>query len=178
MTNDMPEINLISAEQKRLSLRYKAVWIALFAAGFILVIALISAVYIYSLILIQKRQINREEIRIADFKHKIADLSKIEQRQFIIYDRLDSSVKLLNSGSALQDRFDSLVGIFPADIVIENIKMNRGDESSEIGIRSDTFAGFFNIFKVLKQGGFSEVELADINRDKSGIYRVKIIIKI
>lgn len=172
----MSEINLISAEQKRLSLTHNTVWIASIAGGLTLLISLTAALAAYSLNLVNKKRIEQQENLITNFQQKIAGLSKVEQRQFFIYNRLDSSAKLFASRSELKNRINRLVEIFPPDIVLENVKIDSKDKSSEIDVRSDTFAGFSNMFKIFKQSGFSEIEFDGINRDKDGIYRVKIII--
>lgn len=172
----MPEINLISAEQKRLSQARKAVRISSVAAGLTLVITLIAAAAVYSLDLVKNSQIGRQKMLADNFQQKIAGLSKIEQRQFLIYDRLDSSAKLLASRPELKNRLDRLVETFPPGVVLENIKIDTSDRASAIEIRSDTFAGFFDTLKILQAGGFSAVNFESINRDKGGIYQVKIII--
>ena len=172
----MSEINLISAEQKNLSQTRKIVWVAVIAAGAILIISLISAAAVYSLHLVKTRQIGQQELLVTNLQQKLTNLGKIEQRQFLIYDRLDSSQKVLASRPELKNRLDRLVNTFPADVSIENIKITGTDKSSEIMITSSTFAGFFDTFKILRGGGFSAVNFDGINRDKNGMYQVKIII--
>lgn len=172
----MPEINLISAEQKRLSQTRNTVWLAVVAAGLGLVASLVAAAVVYSLRLVKKSEISQTENLIGNFQQKITGLSQIEQRQSLIHDRLDSSQKLLASRPQLQDRLDRLVNTFPAAVAIENLKIEGGGRASEISIRSGTFAGFFDTLKILQGGGFSAVNFDGINRDKSGMYSVKIII--
>lgn len=172
----MPEINLISVEQKHLSQTRKTVWVAVVAAGATLVISSISAAAIYSLRLVKTRQISQQEQLVTNFQQKLTNLGKIEQRQFLIYDRLDASQKLLASRPEIKNRLDRLVNTFPADVSIENIKIGGGDRDSEVAIKASTFAGFFDTFKILRGGGFSTVNFAGINRDRKGVYQFKIII--
>lgn len=172
----MPEINLISAEQKRLSQTRNTVWLAVVIAGLGLVASLLAAAVVYSLRLVKKSEISQTENLIGNFQQEITGLSQIEQRQSLIHDRLDSSQKLLASRPQLQDRFDRLVNTFPAGVSIENLKIAGNDHSSEIAIESTTFAGFFDTLKILQAGGFSAVNFAGISRDKDGTYSVKMII--
>lgn len=172
----MPEINLISAQQKQFSQAQKKVWTAVVIAGLILAASSVSAAIIYSLRWVKKAEISQTENLITDLQQKITGLSKIEQRQFLIYDRLDSSQKLLASRPELKKRLDRLVDTFPSDVSIKSIKIAGNDESSEITIQTPTFAGFFDTFKILRGGGFSSVNSEGISRDKGGIYNFKIII--
>jgi len=174
----MPEINLISAEQKRLSLTRKTVWLASVAAGAVLAVSLVAAAAVYSLRLVKTRQIGQKETLVTDLQQKLTQLSKIEQRQTLIYDRLDSSQQLIASRPELKNRLDRLVETFPAGVTIESLKIDGGAGASEISIRSVAFAGFFDTLKILQGGGFSAVNFDGINRDKKGVYRVKIIITI
>lgn len=172
----MPEINLISTEQKRLSQTRKAVWAAAIAAGAALVVSSISAAAVYSLRLVKTRQINQQETLVTGLQQKLTQLSKVEQRQTLIHDRLDSSQKLLASRPELKNRFGRLVETFPAGVSIENIKITGNDRSSEIMIKTPTFAGFFDTVKILRTGGFSAVNFDGTSRDKNGVYSLKITI--
>lgn len=172
----MPEINLISAEQKRLSQTRKKVWLAVVAAVLGLIASLAAAAVIYSLRLVKKSQISQTENLITNFQQKITGLSQIEQRQSLIHDRLDWSQQLIASRPELKTRLDRLVETFPAAVTLENLKVDGSGRTSEISIRSATFGGFFDTLKILQGGGFSAVNFDGINRDKSGVYSVKIII--
>ncbi len=171
----MPEINLISAEQKRLSRTRQAVWLASVAAGAVLAVSLVAAAAVYSLRLVKTRQIKQQEILVTGLQQKLAGLSKIEQRQALIHDRLDSSRRLLASRPELKNRLDRLVETFPSGVTIESLKIGGG-RLSEISIQSTTFAGFFDTLRILGGGGFSAVNFDGINRDEKGVYRAKIII--
>ncbi len=171
------EINLISAEQKRLSQTRKAVWVASVAAGAILALSSVASAAVYSLRLVKTKQIGQKESLVTDLQQKLTQLSKIEQRQALIYDRLNSSQQLLASRPELKTRLDRLVETFPAGVTIESLKIDGG-RFSEISIQSVTFTGFSDTLKILRGGGFSAVNFAGINRDKKGVYRVKIIITI
>ena len=172
----MPEINLISAQQKSVSQTRKAVWIAVIAAGVTLAISSIFAAAVYSLHLVKNKQIGQQEILATNIRQKLAQLGKIEQRQTLIYDRLDSSQKLIASRPELKNRLDRLLETFPAAVAIDNFKIAGGGRDWEVAISSDTFAGFSDTLKILQAGDFSAINFDGINRDKGGIYRVKIII--
>lgn len=172
----MSEINLISADQKRLFQIKKTVWIVSIIAGVTLAVSSVLAVSIYSLHLIEKKQISQQEGIIANLQQQIIDLSKIEQRQALIYDRVNSSQKLLGSRPELKKRLDSLVETFPEGTVIESIKIDTSAKASEVAIKTDSFIAFFNTLKIIKGGGFYSVNLDSINRDKYGTYIVKMII--
>lgn len=172
------EINLISAEQKRLSQTRKSVWAASVAAGAVLALSLLAAAAVYSLRLVKTRQIGQKETLVTGLQQKLTGLSKIEQRQALIHNRLDSSQQLLVSRPKLKDRLDRLVETFPSGVTIESLKIDGAAKTSEISIRSTTFTGFFDTLKILGGGGFSAVNFDGINRDKQGVYRAKIIITI
>ncbi len=172
----MPEINLISTEQKRLSQTRKTVWAASVATGAILVVSLAAAAAVYSFRLVKTRQIGQKETLVINLQQKLTQLSKIEQRQTLIHDRLDSSQKLIASRPELKNRLDRLVETFPAGVTIESLKIDGAAKASEISLQSVTFTGFFDTLRILRGGGFSAVNFDGINRDKNGVYRVKIII--
>lgn len=172
----MPEINLISAEQKRLSQARKVVWLAVIIASAALIVSLVVSAGLYSLSLVNTKHILKQENLISSLQQELTQMEKIEQRQVLIYDRLDSSENLLAARPALAVRLDRLVNTFPDNVSVETIKIDGNDRSSQVSLSAATFAGFFDTIKILKGGGFSAVDFDRIDRDKSGTYRFKIII--
>lgn len=174
----MPEINLISAEQKRLSQTRGVVWAASVVAAAALIISSIAAAAVYSLRLVKTKQIGRQETLVAGLQQKLLELSRVEQRQALIHDRLDRSQQLIASRPELKVRLDRLVETFPAAVTLEGLKVDGSGRASEISIQSVTFAGFFDTLKILQGGGFSAVNFDGLSRDKEGIYRAKILISL
>lgn len=172
----MPEINLISAEQKRLSRTRRTVWTLTVVAVFAVVVSLTVAAVIYSLHLVKKTEIFRAEASVAGLEQQLTQLSKIEQRQALIYDRLFLSQKIIASRPQIADRLNRLINTFPRQVNVDGIKIAENEKSSEVMIQSASFLGFYDSFRILQAGGFSSVALGGINRDKQGVYKVKLII--
>lgn len=171
------EINLISADQKRQSFQRRTVWMASVAAGILLILSGLAAAAVYSLRLVNTKQITKQETLVTQLQQKLVELAKVEQRQALIHDRLNSLNQMVASRPDIKQKLDKLIGTFPTGVTIESLKIDDG-RVSEVSIQSATFLGFFDTLKILEGGGFSSVNFEGVSRDKKGTYQAKILIAI
>lgn len=171
------EINLISADQKRQSLQRRTVWLASVAAGILMILSGLAAAVVYSLRLVNTRQITKQETLVTGLQQKLVDLAKVEQRQTLIHDRLAALNRLIPSRPDVKQKLDKLMATFPTGVTIESLKIDDS-RVSEVSIQSAAFSGFSDTLKILEGGGFSSVSFEGLSRDKKGIYRAKILITI
>lgn len=172
------EINLLTDLQARNRLARRNLWRFLIFSLILVFTVLTVWVWFWSSSTILKRRDAVLSADIDSLETKIKSRIQVEQRQFLLTDRLNIANSLLAKRPKLAERLSSITDLFPDDIAITHIELSGDSENLIVELSTATYQSFIKSIQILQNSPtLAMVELKETNRKANGTYNLTLEIK-